>query len=162
MLLELTVNGAAEAWDVLPGATLLEALRGHDLKGAKLVCGTGDCCACTVLLDGLTVNSCSFLALQAQGSQVTTVEGLAGPDGSLHPLQAAFLEVGAAQCGFCTPGFLMRSYGLLQEEPHPSHEQVRHALAGNICRCTGYVKPVQAVLRAAEMMTLQPRREQAG
>ena len=152
MRLELTINGRAEQWDVEPGETLLEALRAHEYKGAKLVCGTGDCCACGVIVDGLSLNSCCFLALQAQGANVLTVEGLAAHDGTLHPLQQAFLEVGAAQCGFCTSGFLMRSYALLAAAPHPTEEQVRHALAGNICRCTGYVKPVQAVLRAAELL----------
>jgi len=155
MRLDLTINDRPVIWEVRPGEMLLEALRSHDLKGAKLVCGTGDCCACTVVMDGLSINSCSFLALQARGGTITTVEGLAKPDGSLHPLQRAFLEAGAAQCGFCTPGFLMRSYVFLQQTPHPSEDQVRHALAGNICRCTGYVKPVEAVLRAAELMAAE-------
>ncbi|MHB8620340.1 MAG: (2Fe-2S)-binding protein [Chloroflexota bacterium] len=152
MRLELTVNGRAERWEARPGETLLEALRAHDLKGTKLVCGTGDCCACGVLIDGRSVNSCCLLALQAQGCTVLTVEGLAAPDGTLHPLQRAFLEAGAAQCGFCTPGFLMRAYALLAEDPDPSEERVRRELAGNICRCTGYVKQVEAVLQASAEM----------
>jgi aerobic-type carbon monoxide dehydrogenase small subunit (CoxS/CutS family) len=157
MRLDLTVNGRLVSWEVRPGESLLEALRSHELKGTKLVCGTGDCCGCTVIMDGLSVNSCSFLALQAKGASIQTVEGLAGEDGSLHPLQQAFLDAGAAQCGFCTPGFLMRGYALLQGNPEPSEDEVRHALAGNICRCTGYVKPVEAVLRAAAQL-----REESG
>ncbi len=149
MRLDLVVNGQQERWEVAPGQTLLEALREHDVKGPKLVCGTGDCCGCGVLMNGRSVNSCCFLALQAAGAEILTVEGLTLPDGHLHPLQQAFLDAGAAQCGFCTPGFLMRSYAFLRETPDPTEDQVRHALAGNICRCTGYVKPVEAVMKAA-------------
>ncbi|MBV9121216.1 MAG: (2Fe-2S)-binding protein [Chloroflexi bacterium] len=152
MRLELTVNGLPENWEVAPGETLLEAIRAHDLRGTKLVCGTGDCCGCTVILNGQSLNSCSFLALQAQHGDLLTIEGLASPNGELHPLQAAFLSAGAAQCGFCTSGFIMRAYDFLNKSPDPTEEQVRHALAGNICRCTGYVKPVEAVLAAARVM----------
>jgi aerobic-type carbon monoxide dehydrogenase small subunit (CoxS/CutS family) len=144
----LTVNKRAQLWRVRPGETLLEALQHHQIKGPKLVCGTGDCSACGVLFNGAAMNSCCMLAGQAEGAEVLTVEGLA--DGAaLHPIQDAFAEVGAAQCGFCTPGLIIRTYALLQENPDPTEEDVRAAFAGSICRCTGYVKPVEAALRAA-------------
>ncbi len=148
----LRVNGRAAQWRVQPGETLLEALHAHHLKGTKLICGTGDCCGCGVILDGRSINSCCTLAAQADGAELLTIEGLS-QDGSLHPIQEAFAEEGAAQCGYCTPGFIMRAYAFLQEHPHPTEADVRAALGGNICRCTGYVKPVAAVLRAAEMMS---------
>ena len=148
----LQVNGRAARWRVQPGETLLEALHANHLKGTKLICGTGDCCGCGVILDGRSINACCTLAAQAHGAELLTIEGLS-QDGTLHPIQEAFAEEGAAQCGFCTPGFIMRAYAFLQEHPHPSETDVRAALGGNICRCTGYVKPVAAVLRAAEMMS---------
>jgi carbon-monoxide dehydrogenase small subunit len=148
----LRVNGRAVQWRVQPGETLLEALHAHHLKGAKLICGTGDCCGCGVILDGRSINACCTLAVQADGAELLTIEGLS-QNGTLHPIQEAFAEEGAAQCGFCTPGFIMRAYAFLQEHPHPTEADVRAALGGNICRCTGYVKPVAAVLRAAEMMS---------
>lgn len=148
---KMKINGRAVTWRVLPGETLLEALHAHHLRGAKLICGTGDCCGCGVILNGRSINSCCMLAAQADGADLLTIEGLA-QDGNLHPIQEAFAEEGAAQCGYCTPGFIMRTYAFLQEHPHPTEDEVQAALAGNICRCTGYVKPVAAVLRAAEMM----------
>ncbi len=151
MEIQLTINGREVTWRILPGETLLETLHAHHLKGAKLICGTGDCCGCGVILDGRSINACCMLAAQVDGGDLLTVEGLA-QDGKLHPIQEAFAEEGAAQCGYCTPGFIMRTYAFLQENPQPDEEDVRAALAGNICRCTGYVKPVAAVLRAAEMM----------
>jgi aerobic-type carbon monoxide dehydrogenase small subunit (CoxS/CutS family) len=147
----LKVNGRGVTWRVEPGETLLEALHAHHLKGAKLICGTGDCCGCGVLLDNRSINACCMLAAQADGGELLTIEGLAR-DGQLHPIQESFAQEGAAQCGYCTPGFIMRAYAFLNEHPHPSEAEVRAALAGNICRCTGYVKPVAAVLRAASMM----------
>ena len=147
----LKLNGRNVKWRVQPGDTLLEALHAHHLKGTKLICGTGDCCGCGVLLDDKSINSCCMLAAQADGSNLVTIEGLA-QTGKLHPIQEAFAQEGAAQCGYCTPGFIMRTYAFLQEHPHPNEAEVRAALAGNICRCTGYVKPVAAVLRAAEAM----------
>ncbi len=147
----LTVNGRNVKWRIEPGETLLEALHAHHLKGTKLICGTGDCCGCSVLLNGKSINSCCMLAAQAEGSNLLTIEGVALA-GKLHPIQEAFAQEGAAQCGFCTPGFIMRAYAFLQEHPHPTEEDVRAALAGNICRCTGYVKPVAAVMRAAEAL----------
>jgi len=149
--IRLTINGRAVTWRVEPGATLLEVLHAHHLKGTKLICGTGDCCGCGVILNGCSINACCMLAAQANGSELLTIEGLA-KDGKLHPIQEAFAQEGAAQCGYCTPGFIMRTYAFLQEHPHPTEEDVRAALAGNICRCTGYVKPVAAVLRAAEAL----------
>ena len=147
----LKVNGRAMHWRVQPGETLLEALHAHHLKGTKLICGTGDCCGCGVLFNGNSINACCMLAAQANGGEVLTIEGLA-QEGTLHPIQEAFAQEGAAQCGYCTPGFIIRTYAFLQEHPHPNEDEVRAALAGNICRCTGYVKPVAAVLKAAEML----------
>jgi aerobic-type carbon monoxide dehydrogenase small subunit (CoxS/CutS family) len=150
----LMVNGRPVTWRVTPGETLLEALHRHHLMGTKLICGTGDCSGCGVLLNGRSLNSCCMLAAQADGADLLTIEGLAR-EGKLHPIQEAFAQEGAAQCGFCTPGFIMRAYAFLQEHPHPAEDEVRAALAGNICRCTGYVKPVAAVLRAAELLAQQ-------
>lgn len=149
--MKLKINGRDVIWHVDPGDTLLEALHAHHFKGTKLICGTGDCCGCGVLLDGRSINACCMLAAQADGSDILTIEGLAH-EGKLHPIQEAFAEEGAAQCGYCTPGFIMRSFAFLQEHPHPDEKDVRAALAGNICRCTGYVKPVAAVLKAANLM----------
>jgi aerobic-type carbon monoxide dehydrogenase small subunit (CoxS/CutS family) len=169
----ITVNGRPMRWGVSPGETLLEALRRHNIKGPKLVCGTGDCCACGVIIaaspfpereggQGVrSINACCMLALQAQGAHVLTVEGLAtGP--RLHAIQEAFAQAGAAQCGYCTPGFIIRTYALLQENPDPTEADVRAAFAGNICRCTGYVKPVEAALRAASMLRLSEERGAGG
>ncbi len=150
----LTVNKRAHRWRVRPGETLLEALQHHNIKGPKLVCGTGDCSACGVMLNGAAINACCMLAAQAKGAEVLTVEGLAS-GAKLHPIQEAFAQAGAAQCGYCTPGFIMRAYALLQENPQPTEEDVRAAFAGSICRCTGYVKPVEAALRAAAMLREQ-------
>lgn len=147
----LNVNGRAVQWHISPGETLLEALHAHHLKGPKLICGTGDCGGCGVIFNGNSINSCCMLAAQAKGSSVLTIEGLA-QEGKLHPIQEAFAQEGAAQCGFCTPGFIIRAYAFLQENPHPTEEEVRAALGGNVCRCTGYVKPVAAVLKAAELL----------
>ena len=149
--ISLKVNGRAVTWRTSPGETLLEALHAHHLKGTKLICGTGDCCGCGVMLNGHSINACCMLVAQAEDAELLTIEGLS-QDGKLHPIQEAFAEEGAAQCGYCTPGFIMRTYAFLQENPQPTEEDVKAALAGNICRCTGYVKPVSAVLKAAEMM----------
>jgi carbon-monoxide dehydrogenase small subunit len=149
--IQLRVNGREVTWRILPGETLLEALHAYHLKGTKLICGTGDCCGCGVILDDRSINACCMLSAQADGGDLLTIEGLA-QDGKLHPIQEAFAEEGAAQCGYCTPGFIMRTHAFLRDNPQPTEEEVRAALSGNICRCTGYVKPVAAVLRAAEMM----------
>jgi aerobic-type carbon monoxide dehydrogenase small subunit (CoxS/CutS family) len=149
-LLELTVDGVGLAAVVDADRTLLRVLR-DDLgrTGTKEGCDDSECGACMVLVDGRPVNSCSYLALQAAGRSITTVEGLAGPNGELHPLQRAFLEAGGIQCGFCTPGMLVSAVALLEAEPDPSEDEIRDALAGNLCRCTGYQPIVQAVQRAA-------------
>ena len=145
MLLEFTVNGTPRTVPIDPGARLIDVLRDQlDLTGTKEGCGEGECGACTVLLDGVAVNSCLVLALQTRGRQVTTIEGLAG-DGELDALQKAFIRAGAIQCGYCSPGMLMSSKALLLANPHPSEAEIRLAIAGNLCRCTGYDKIVQAV-----------------
>ncbi|MEW5826762.1 MAG: (2Fe-2S)-binding protein [Candidatus Bipolaricaulota bacterium] len=151
MKVRFRVNGAARGFDIEPGDTLLEVLRGAGYVGVKKGCGTGDCGACTVLLDGKAVNSCLVLAAKAEGRDVTTIEGLA-PSGTLHPVQEAFLDVGAVQCGYCTPGMVLSSVALLAENPAPSEAEIREALSGNLCRCTGYAKQVEAVQRAADLM----------
>jgi aerobic-type carbon monoxide dehydrogenase small subunit (CoxS/CutS family) len=147
--LTLDVNGTAYEEEVEPHRTLLSVLRGElGLTGTKEGCDDSECGACMVLLDGRPVNSCSFLALQAGGRAVQTVEGLAG-GGGLHPLQAAFLDEGGVQCGFCTPGMLMSAKALLESNPHPTEAEVKHYLGGNLCRCTGYAGIVRAVMRAS-------------
>ena len=146
----LTVNDVAYPLELDPGTSLLLAVReAVGLTGAKEGCDDSECGACMMLLDGRPVNSCSYLALQAEGSAITTVEGLA-TDGALSPLQVAFLEHGGVQCGFCTPGMLVSATALLAENPSPTEEEVRLGLAGNLCRCTGYDGIVKAVLAAAE------------
>ena len=146
----LTVNGVPYAVELEPGTSLLAAVRDVvGLTGAKEGCDDSECGACMMLLDGRPVNSCSYLALQAEGSDVTTVEGLARGD-ELSPLQTAFLEHGGVQCGFCTPGMLISATALLEETPEPSADEVRIALSGNLCRCTGYDGIVKAVLAVAD------------
>jgi aerobic-type carbon monoxide dehydrogenase small subunit (CoxS/CutS family) len=148
--LTLTVNGVAYPLEVAPGTTLLNAVRdGVGLTGAKEGCDDSECGACMMLLDGKPVNSCSYLALQAEGREVTTVEGLGDSD-ELAPLQQAFLEHGGVQCGFCTPGMLISATSLLERNPRPTEDEVRIALSGNLCRCTGYDGIVKAVLAVAE------------
>ena len=151
-LLQLTVDGVELQAVIPPGRTLLRVLR-DDLgrTGTKEGCDDSECGACMVLVDGRPVNSCSYLALQAAGREITTVEGLAGPEG-MHPLQRAFLEGGGIQCGFCTPGMLISAAALLARDPDPTDEAIRDGLAGNLCRCTGYQPIVEAVKRAAAEM----------
>ena len=145
----LTVNGVAYPVELDPGTSLLFAVRDAvGLTGAKEGCDDSECGACMMLLDGKPVNACSYLALQAEGSEVTTIEGLA-PSGSLSPLQRAFLDYGGVQCGFCTPGMLISATALLDANPKPSEQDVRIALSGNLCRCTGYDGIVKAVLAVA-------------
>ncbi len=149
--IQVTVNGSRESLDVPSNWTLLQMLRDRlALTGTKNGCSAGECGACTVLMDGEPVNSCLVLAVEADDAEIVTVEGLAR-DGQLDPLQTAFIEQGAVQCGFCTPGTLMAARALLNRNPHPSEEQVREALVGNLCRCTGYTRIVSAVLQAARM-----------
>jgi aerobic-type carbon monoxide dehydrogenase small subunit (CoxS/CutS family) len=146
----LHVNGVGYDVEIEPHRTLLSVLRTElGLTGSKEGCDDSECGACMVMLDGRPVNSCSFLALQAEGREVTTVEGLA-QDGELHPLQSAFLEQGGVQCGFCTPGMLISAEALLRENPDPTEDEVRIALSGNLCRCTGYQGIAKAVLSVAQ------------
>jgi carbon-monoxide dehydrogenase small subunit len=149
MRLELTVNGERRAADVWAGESLLSALRDRlGLPGSKNACEQGECGSCSVLLDGRLVCSCLVLAAQAEGHEIVTVEGLA--DGEvLHPVQEAFAETGAVQCGFCTPGFVVAAAELLGRNPDPSDDEIREALSGNLCRCTGYQKILDAVRLAA-------------
>ena len=149
----LHVNGNAYAVEIDPHRSLLSVLRGEvGLTGAKEGCDDSECGACMVLLDGHPVNSCSYLALQADGREIVTIEGMAGADGSLHPLQQAFLDQGGVQCGFCTPGMLISAKALLDRNPKPDEEEIRLALSGNLCRCTGYSGIVRAVQSAAAQM----------
>jgi carbon-monoxide dehydrogenase small subunit len=141
----LTVNGALHEADVEPRELLVAFLRDRlGLTGTNVGCDTSSCGACTVLLDGLSAKSCTVLAVQADGAEVTTIEGLAR-DGELHPVQQAFHETHALQCGYCTPGMIMATVGLLAEQPSPSEEEIRLGLEGNLCRCTGYHNIVEAV-----------------
>ena len=150
MLLEFTVNGIERAVAIEPGTRLIDVLRGHlDLTGTKEGCGEGECGACTVIMDGVAVNACLVLGLQARGRQVITVEGLS-VQGELDPLQKAFISEGAIQCGYCSPGMLMSSKALLMKNPHPTEAEIRSAIAGNLCRCTGYTKIIQAVQTVAQ------------
>lgn len=149
--LSLTVNGSPEVVQVTANTTLLQLLREDlALTGTKNGCGAGECGACTVLLNGEPVNSCLVLAVEAEGGEVVTVEGLS--EGALSPLQQAFIDEGAVQCGFCTPGMLVSARALLQRNPHPTEDEIRRALVGNLCRCTGYTRIISAVQRAAEEM----------
>ena len=152
-LLTLTVNGVRREVAVEPNRTLLEMLRTDlGLTGAKHGCGEGDCGACTVLLDGVPVNACLVLALETEGRTVTTIEGI-DQGTALHPLQEAFLEAGAVQCGYCTPGMILSAKALLDRVPAPTESDVRRSISGNLCRCTGYQKIVEAILQASKRMT---------
>lgn len=149
--IRLVVNGRARDLAVEPYALLLDVLRDDlDLKGAKRSCDSQVCGACTVLVDGLAVSACTYLAVEADGRSVLTVEGLAEGE-SLHPVQRAFVDAGAVQCGFCTPGMLLTTRALLDENPAPTREEVLHYLRGSLCRCTGYRKIVEAILAAARV-----------
>ena len=156
-LMKFNINGEIYEDEIDVRRTLLEVLReGFGLTGTKRSCNEGECGTCTVLLDGKPVASCLVLAVEAQAKRIETVEGIA-QSGELHPLQQAFLEHGAVQCGFCTPGVLMAAKGLLNENPKPSEEEVRSAIAGNLCRCTGYNKYVEAILDAAEKASINKK-----
>lgn len=148
-LISLNVNGNDYEVAVLPNWTLTQVLREElDLMGTKEGCGMGDCGACTVILDGRPVNSCLVLAVQASGSKIETIEGVARGN-KLHPVQEAFVSLGAIQCGFCTPGMILTAKNLLESNPHPTEHEIREAMSGNLCRCTGYQKIVEAVQEAA-------------
>jgi carbon-monoxide dehydrogenase small subunit len=145
--LKIRVNGQDHVLTVEPCRTLLEILRYElGLTGTKEGCGSGNCGSCTVLLDGKAVNSCLILAAEVEGREITTIEGLSS-QGELHPLQRAFIDEGAVQCGFCTPGVILTVKAFLDSNPHPTEAQIRLAIAGNLCRCTGYDKIVRAVMR---------------
>ena len=150
--ISLEVNGETVSVEVKPHWTLLRVIRDElGLTGTKEGCGEGECGSCTVLVDGVAVNSCLVLAMDVDGKSITTIEGLA-KDGKLHPLQVSFVEKGAIQCGFCTPGMILTSKWLLEQNPSPDLESIRMGLAGNLCRCTGYSKIVEAVRDASEKM----------
>jgi carbon-monoxide dehydrogenase small subunit len=151
MTIQLTLNGKAVTWCIEPGDKLLDVLRREGVMGVKKGCGSGDCGACAVLLNGRAVNSCLILAAKADGGEVVTVEGLADGD-QLHPVQEAFLDEGAVQCGYCTPGMVISTVDLLSRNPTPTEEEIREGLSGNLCRCTGYAKQIRAVERAAREM----------
>lgn len=149
-LINLVVNGESHEVAVLPEQTLLEVLREElGLTGTKKGCNQGECGACTVLVDGKPVSSCLVLAVSVNGKSVSTIEGLS-QDGRLHPLQEAFVKYGAIQCGFCTPGMLLAAKYLLENRPKPSEQEIKEAINGNICRCTGYVKIVEAISAVAQ------------
>jgi len=150
--IRLKVNGTTYETEAEPWHTLLFVLRERlGLTGTKKGCDSGQCGACTVLLNGKAVLSCTTLAVRCQGKEITTIEGLADGD-RLHPVQQAFIDHFAVQCGFCTPGMILNAKALLENNPNPTEEEVRESISGNMCRCTGYVKPVKAILAAAEMM----------
>ena len=151
--IDLKVNGEAYSIVVDTRETLLDALRYRlGFMGPKEGCGNGNCGSCTVTLDGMTVDSCLVFAVEADGVEVTTVEGVA-VEGQLHPVQQAFIENGALQCGFCTPGFIMSAKALLEHNPNPTEQEIRLALSGNLCRCTGYDKIVRAVMAASQALS---------
>jgi carbon-monoxide dehydrogenase small subunit len=149
--LSFVLNGEEVSVEVEPHWTLLYLLREVlQMKGTKEGCGEGECGSCTVVIDEKAVNSCLFPVKEAEGRNVTTIEGLRALDGSLHPLQKAFIDHGAVQCGFCSPGMIMSAYALLQESAEPSDEEIKGAIEGNLCRCTGYVKIIEAIRSAAK------------
>ena len=151
-LIQLRVNGEEHDVVVSPNETLIEVLRDRlELTGTKMGCGEGACGTCTVLLDGEPVRSCLTLAVEVQGKEIVTIEGLA-EGAKLHPVQEAFMEHGAIQCGFCSPGMILTGKALLDENPHPTEEEVRRAISGVVCRCTGYVKIVDAIMGAADAL----------
>jgi len=155
ILVETRINGEETEFLCEPRQSLLEILRDAlGLTGTKEGCNNGNCGACNVILDGVLVNSCLVLAAEVQGKNILTVEGISRKDG-LHPLQEEFLEQAALQCGICTPGFIVSSYALLHQNPHPTEAEVRRWLAGNLCRCTGYDKIVRAVLEAASRIEIE-------
>ncbi|HEY5529982.1 MAG TPA: (2Fe-2S)-binding protein [Thermoleophilia bacterium] len=149
--IELLVNGESEEVFVEPWWTLARVLRDElGLTGTKISCETGDCGACTVIIDGRAVRSCIYPVMKAQGKEITTIEGLAGEDGTPHPLQQAFVDHFAIQCGYCTPGMIMGAKALLDENPHPTQDDIREGLRGNLCRCTGYKRIFEAITATAD------------
>ena len=153
MQVQLKVNGRAATLDVAPNTLLVQAIREHlKLTGTHVGCDTAQCGACTVLLDGRAIKSCNTLAVQHDGAELTTIEGVAAPDGTLHPMQAAFKECHGLQCGFCTPGMVMSALDLCKNHPDASEAEIREQLEGNICRCTGYQNIVKAVQQGCAAM----------
>ena len=153
-LIELNINGRVYEVPVYPRDLLADVIRNKvGLTGTKKGCGQGDCGACTVLIDGKPVLSCLTLAISCQGKQITTIEGLVDNSGRLHPIQQAFVDKGAVQFGFCTPGMILSSKALLDRNPNPSELEIKRAIAGNICRCTGYKKIIEAIFAAGETMS---------
>ena len=151
--LTMIVNKQTLETEIEPNARLLDVLRDDfGFTGVKEGCGIGECGACTVIMNGRKVNSCMILAAQAQNAEILTIEGVENPDGSLHPIQEAFVKAGAVQCGFCTPGMVISSYRLLSENPDPSEDEIKEAISGNLCRCTGYKQIINAVKIAAVKM----------
>lgn len=149
-VIALTVNGEQRELALAPNRSLLDALRTEaGLTGTKKGCDVGECGSCTILMNGKPVNACLVLALEAEGAEIITVEGLQAPDGTPHRLQECFMRCGAAQCGFCTPGILVAAKALLDETPRPTTDEIRFAIAGNICRCTGYTKIIDAIAMAS-------------
>lgn len=149
-VIELKVNGMSYEVAVNPQDLLIDVLRESlGLIGTKKGCGEGDCCSCTVLIDGRLALSCITLAIACQGKEITTIEGIEGKNGELHPIQQAYIDKGAVQCGFCTPGMVIATKVLLDEKPNPTVEEIKHGLSGNLCRCTGYIKIIDAVKQAA-------------
>lgn len=150
-MVKFKLNGEAVHVEVEHQWTLLQLLRDHlELSGSKEGCGVGECGACTVIIDGEAVNSCIFPVLEVEGKSVTTIEGLADKTGILHPLQKAFVEHGAVQCGFCTPGMILSAKALLDKTPNPTDEEIKTAISGNLCRCTGYVQIIEAIRTVCE------------
>ena len=151
--IHFNLNGHEVSAEVESHRMLLHILRENfEMTGTKEGCGQGECGACTVLIDGLSVNACLYPAFEVEGKTVTTVEGLIGEGNILHPIQEAFVENGGVQCGFCTPGMVMSAKALLDEKPHPSEEEIKEGIAGNLCRCTDYVQIVESIKKAAEKL----------
>ncbi len=145
MQISARINGETKHFSIAGNDILLDVLRREGYTGVKRGCGAGDCGACTVIVNSKAINSCMMMAIQADGAEITTIEGLA-QDGQLHPIQQAFLEHGAVQCGFCIPGMILSTKAFLDENPHPAEPEVREVITGNLCRCTGYKKQVEAIM----------------
>lgn len=151
MGIEFKINGVLKRFETSPGEILLDLLRREGYKSVKRGCETGECGACSIILDGKLAKSCLLFAPQVSGHNIITLEGLANP-GELHPVQQAFLDEGAVQCGFCTPGMILAAKVLLDKTPHPSEEEIKEAISGNLCRCTGYVKIIRAIKKVGETL----------